>query len=278
MLSAAHDMAMSLGMEKAIEQVRRETGSARLPHVDATAIPPRPIVRVLGRFEVIGAGSVVASRWSSRKARDALKILVCRRGSSIPREQLIDLLWPDADLAMGRRRLSVVLSMVRTALDPERLLAGDPLRSDRQAVALDLDLVSVDAELFLAEASRGRQAAERGQFGMARDALRRAAAFSSASEALAEDPYADWSAGFRMELDQQYRDVLRRLVRLAEDDGEPDDGIEWRTRRSLLDAGDDVAAATLIVALDEAGRCAEAEQYRRTRRRRAEALEAQELP
>lgn len=277
LLSAAHDMAMELGMEGAIQQARRESGSDPLAPAEADAVPPRPTVRVLGRFEVVGAGVGVASRWSSRKARDALKILVCRRGRSIPREQLIDLLWPDTDLATGRGRLSVVLSMVRTALDPDRLMPADPLRSDRQAVALDLDLVSVDAELFLAEASRGRQAAGRGDLEMAREALRRAAAFAAAPEALAEDPYADWSAGFRMELAQEYREVLRALTRLADDVGATDEAIEWRTRLALVDADDDVAIATLIVALDEAGRGAEAEQHRRTRRARAAALEVDEL-
>lgn len=276
LLAAAHDMAMSLGMEGAVEQARRLSGAEHLGGVDVEAVPPRPAVRVLGRFEVVGAGASVPSSWTSRKARDALKILVCRRGRSIPREQLIDLLWPDADVATARGRLSVVLSMVRTALDPDRLMPVDPLRSDRQAVALDLDLVSVDAELFLAEASRGRRAAERGDAEMARGALRRAAAFP-ASAALAEDPYADWSSGFRMELDQEYRKVLRRLVRLAEDDGNADEAIEWRTRLVMLDADDDVSAARLIVALDEAGRGAEAEQHRRTRLARAAALEAEEL-
>lgn len=66
-------------------------------------------------------GTVVpASAWQSRKARDLLKVLMCRRGRPIHREQLMELLWPDEDPKRTSNRLSVALSTVRAVLDPER--------------------------------------------------------------------------------------------------------------------------------------------------------------
>ncbi len=153
----------------------------------------RARVRTLGRFEVVGAGGHEAARWTSRKARDALKVLICRRGRSLPREELIELLWPDVDVAVGRSRLSVVLSMLRAALDPDRRLATDPLRADRQSVSLDLDVVSVDVEEFLAMARDGLR--EGGVGAPDPTALVMAVALGDEGEFLAEDPYADWGRG-----------------------------------------------------------------------------------
>src|SRR5690606_18695280 len=65
----------------------------------------RPQVRVVGGFEVVGLDGTTA-RWSSRKARELLKILVSRRGAPIHRETLMDMLWPDDDPAVLANRLS----------------------------------------------------------------------------------------------------------------------------------------------------------------------------
>ena len=72
---------------------------------------------MLGAFEVSSADGTTA-RWTSRKARKLLKILVAHRGAPVHREVLMDLLWPTVDPATLGNRLSVALSTVRRALDP----------------------------------------------------------------------------------------------------------------------------------------------------------------
>jgi hypothetical protein len=169
-------------------------------------------VRTLGRFEVVAAGATEPARWTSRKARDTLKLLATRRGRAIPREELIDLLWPDLDVPTGRSRLSVTLSLLRNALDPERRLPSDPLRSDRQSVALDLDLVQVDLEELFDAAQRARAALAEGSAD-ARALLARAAGLADAGEFLEEDPYTEWAMETRRQVE-----VLRADLRTALDD------------------------------------------------------------
>src|SRR5699024_10263148 len=113
-------------------------------------------------------------------------------------------------LDAGRSRLSVVLSLVRAALDPERGLPKPPLRADRQAVALDLDVVSVDVEVFLDGAAAGLKAlaaddAEAGRL------LGAASAVAEQGTFLAEEPYAEFAMGMRSEVERTRREVLRAL-------------------------------------------------------------------
>ncbi|HEU4425293.1 MAG TPA: hypothetical protein VFR67_22405, partial [Pilimelia sp.] len=79
------------------------------------------LLRTLGRFEVQVAGCAVPpAAWQSRRARDLLRVLVTRRGRPVPRSELCELLWPDDDPAKTGHRLSVLLSIVRGVLDPDR--------------------------------------------------------------------------------------------------------------------------------------------------------------
>jgi DNA-binding SARP family transcriptional activator len=212
----------------------------------------RARVRTLGRFEVVGAGGHEPARWTSRKARDALKVLICRRGRSLPREELIELLWPDVDVAVGRSRLSVVLSMLRAALDPDRRLATDPLRADRQSVALDLDVVSVDVEEFLAMARDGLREGSVG----APDptALVMAVALGDEGDFLAEDPYADWARPLRGTVDRTRRELLRALAGLAEGADDPAAAVRWWNRLVELDPEDRSARRALADGLARLGR------------------------
>ncbi|QXC63133.1 winged helix-turn-helix domain-containing protein [Aquihabitans sp. G128] len=234
---------------------------------DPHGAPPRSArVRTLGRFEVYGAGQAEPAHWSSRKARDALKVLICRRGRAIAREELIDLLWPEVDVATGRSRLSVVLSMLRTALDPDKRLGTDPLRADRQAVALDLDLVSVDLEELLAHAAKGLRIGTLSEPDV--DELRLAAELAAQGPFLAEDPYAEFADGTRATVERTRRDVLHALARTHQAGGDGREAARWWGQLTDLDPDDDDASESLLAVLEAAGRHGEAADHRAARARR----------
>ena len=89
------------------------------------------IIRTLGGFAVVvGDEEVPLPVWGSRRARQLCKRLAAARGQPVPREQLIDLLWPE-DLGEQRlsARLSVQLSTVRRVL-------GGGVVADRDSVRL----------------------------------------------------------------------------------------------------------------------------------------------
>ncbi|MDQ4033227.1 MAG: hypothetical protein M3332_13585, partial [Actinomycetota bacterium] len=113
--------------------------------------PPVSIL-TLGVFRVVCDGVPIPNTaWKSKKARDLLKILVARR-RPVPRDQLMELLWPEANPVVAANRLSVLLSTVRDVLQP--YLAGvAPLVVTDGAVSFNRAQVKVDVEEFLTQAT-----------------------------------------------------------------------------------------------------------------------------
>ena len=128
---------------------------ARVPHGLRTLLlrdVRQPlVVQALGRFRVFRGGEPLpASAWQSRKARDLLKILVARRGRPTPREYLMEALWPEQSPESLGNRLSVLLSTVRTVLDPDKRYDADHfVAADRSSVWLQAENLAVDVERFL---------------------------------------------------------------------------------------------------------------------------------
>jgi DNA-binding SARP family transcriptional activator len=220
-----------------------------------------PSVRVIGGFEVVGRSGGTAA-WSSRKARELLKILVARRGAPIAREELMGLLWPDEDPSALANRLSVALSTVRRALDPERSLPpGDLISTAVDAVALNLSVVRVDVEHLLEQArsvlTAGRTAAGPPD---PRAADRAAALLDThRGEALPDVPHAEWAAGVRSEV----RVALRALAELVAEDAERREdhlrAVDAHRRVLDTDPYDESAGLGLAIAFNRMGAHGQAE-------------------
>jgi len=187
----------------------------------ATTMDGTIAVRALGAFEVVRSGRTIGpGEWPSRKARELLKILVARRGSHVPRDVLVELLWPDEDPARAARRLSVALSTLRAVLDPDRSRAPDWfVAADRASLWLIRDHVAIDLEAFLNRADAALAVARAGGRAGAATGLRTAQE-AYGGDFLEEDPYEDWATGPREEARATYLDVCHALARLASDQGD----------------------------------------------------------
>jgi DNA-binding SARP family transcriptional activator len=212
-------------------------------------------VRILGAFAVVRGGRPVPiGEWKSRKARDLLKILVSRRGSPIARDELIDLLWPDADPAATANQLSVALSLLRRVLDPQRSGRVDQfVAADRQAVALRLETLEVDLEAFVTEARDGLDRLAGGRADEAERTLARAEA-RYAGDAFPEDPYSEWAIAVREEARGLYVRVASGLASLAMDRGDPGFAARTLRRALVVEPYDEEAHLGLARALATAGR------------------------
>ena len=63
-------------------------------------------ISLLGGFAVVVDGRAVAADvWTRRSAATLVKVLALRPGRQLPREQLVDLLWPDLLLEQAAPRL-----------------------------------------------------------------------------------------------------------------------------------------------------------------------------
>lgn len=163
----------------------RATSEARGFSALALRAMHRPQVRVLGTFEVVSFCGTRAE-WSSRKARELLKMLIAARGNSRSREVYMEILWPGELPSTLGNRFSVAVNVVRRALDPQRLLPTQHhVITEGDSIRLDLTHLDVDLERFLMLAKR--QDAE----------SRDAAAKLYRGEAFSDEVYADWAMQIR---------------------------------------------------------------------------------
>ncbi|MCP4754933.1 MAG: hypothetical protein GY866_28995, partial [Proteobacteria bacterium] len=83
---------------------------------------PTPDLRAefLGKFEVaLGQKAIPPSRWKSKKAKMLFKYLVFKRGKGyVPKEILIELLWPEESPAKTNKRFHVAMASLRKTLEP----------------------------------------------------------------------------------------------------------------------------------------------------------------
>ncbi len=82
--------------------------------------PPQLKITLLGKFNVtLGDKKIPLSRWKSSKALMIFKYLAANRHQGfIPREVLIELLWPEEDMQKTGSRFNVAMSILRKTLEP----------------------------------------------------------------------------------------------------------------------------------------------------------------
>ncbi len=234
------------------------TGPAGLLRTIATPAPIPLAVQVLGGFAVLRDGvRVPLSAWQTKKPRELLKLLVCRRGRPAPREVVMEALWPGDDPQKLGNRLSVALSTLRSVLDPDRRFGAEHfIRADRDSIAIDPEAVLVDVEVFLhaAEAGLSLRSGDRDD---AEEWLAQAEA-TYAGDVLEEDPYSEWAVSLREEARATYISVAHALARDASDTGRDEDALRYFLRILSRDAYDEGAHLGIVSALERLGRRGEA--------------------
>ena len=234
-------------------------GPAGVLRTIATPAPTPLAVQVLGGFAVLRDGvPVPLSAWRTKKPRELLKILVCRRGRPAPRELLMETLWPGEDPQKLGNRLSVALSTLRTVVDPERRFGPEHfVRADRDSIAIDLEAVLVDVEVFLHEAETGFSLRSGARAVDAEEWLAQAEAVY-AGDVLEEDPYSDWAVSLREEARATYSSVAHALARDAAEAGRDDDALRYFLRALSRDSYDEGAHLGVVSTLERLGRRGEA--------------------
>src|SRR5919108_16203 len=83
--------------------------------------PGRPPLRIhlLGGFGVQRPGPLEVSGWQRRSAKTLTKLLATCPGHALHKEQILEILWPDADVCSALNSLGKALHAARRALEPE---------------------------------------------------------------------------------------------------------------------------------------------------------------
>ncbi|MCB0907834.1 MAG: winged helix-turn-helix domain-containing protein, partial [Nocardioidaceae bacterium] len=249
-LAALVETATRLGA-RALVAAARDLGRAGDPDRNVR-------IRTLGGFGVDRDGEPVPlTAWQSKKARDLLKILVARRGSAVPREELLEALWPGEPASRTSNRLSVALSTLRAVLEATSRAPDAPVVvADRVCVRLDRAQVEIDVEQFLADAEAGLRLT-RTDDAAALEVLARAEA-AYLGEVLPEDAYDEEFTSLRDEARAAFLAVARALARIEEHAGHPEAAGRHYQRLLAVDPFDEAAHLGLVSALSLAGQHGEA--------------------
>lgn len=160
---------------------------------------------LLGSFSVVVDGRPIPDQaWRRRSAAALVKLLALQPGRRLPRERLVDLLWPDLLLDQAAPRLHKAAHYARVALGTP---GGVVLSGDSVSLLPDAHIV-VDADRFDA-ATDGYQSS--GDLTAARAALE-----VYAGDLLPEDAYEPWTAEARHRLHARYVELLRATGRWTE--------------------------------------------------------------
>ncbi|HVK05383.1 MAG TPA: winged helix-turn-helix domain-containing protein, partial [Armatimonadaceae bacterium] len=104
-------------------------------------------VQLLGGVRAEGLDRVV-ERFPTQKTTALFAYLALHAERPHPREELLDLLWPDAPLEATRNRLNQALSSLRRQFEGPEADFGSVLLSDRLTVQVNPALVVTDVSAF----------------------------------------------------------------------------------------------------------------------------------
>ena len=114
----------------------------------------------LGRLSA-RRGDQVITRFASSRVAALLARLALFPHRDHPREELIDLLWPDSDLDAGRLSLRVALASLRRQLEPPDVPPGSVVAADRATIRLRPAAFRCDAAEFESALKAARAAPPR---------------------------------------------------------------------------------------------------------------------
>jgi DNA-binding SARP family transcriptional activator len=147
-----------------------------------------------------------------------------------PRDALIELLWPDADLDAARASLRVALSFLRQHLEPPGSPPGSVLLAEHASVRLNPNAVVTDVAAFEA----ALQAASHAQ--TPQEQLRcLVEAVERYRGELLPGCYEEWALLERERLAEAYLQALSRLTRLLEAEGDLPRALDYSRRAVTAD-------------------------------------------
>lgn len=227
--------------------------SGRAERVTGARGDTRVEIRMLGCFKVWRAGhDVASSSFGGRRSRQLLQILLTSRGRLVPKDVLIEALWPYQDPADPEGNLAVLASRARHALGEASLILSRP----GGYLYADDDRTWVDAETLAREVERGRMLLASGNTAAALRAYRSALALWT-GEPLMENMYAEWAQRFRRRFALLYEEALEGLAQASLELGQAttalDAARQLTQRAPLSEEGYVLLMKALAAAGDSAG-------------------------
>lgn len=175
---------------------------------------PRLMIRTLGPFSVVRGGHPLpAAALGGPKPLMLLKVLLLNGGRDVPKDVLMEALWPDAGESAGEKNLKINLHRLRKALEPFAVKAFGHIYLGQKGgrISLAADLVSVDTDTFISLARSGRRLESQGDPEGALASYQEAAALYR-GDYFSDDPYMEGVVENREMYKRTCVDLLERAA------------------------------------------------------------------
>jgi DNA-binding SARP family transcriptional activator len=214
--------ALPVKVQKAIHRSKRE----------------RLNVKTLGGFQVFrNKQTPIGGReWTGRRPKLLLKSILVHGSREIPKDILVDDLWPKSGQRAASRNFKVNLHRLRKILEPDmdRSFGSSYIHLKDGLVSLDKDLCTTDIETFLGLLKKIRNQSDTGGDTKTILSLCRQAEALYQGDFLPEDPYEPWIEIKRAALKENYITLLFRMTDIFDGLGGGDPAVH--TCRKILRA------------------------------------------
>jgi DNA-binding SARP family transcriptional activator len=175
--------------------------------------------RLLGQVDLaVGERVLIDKDWPRRSARSLLLLLLATPGHALPRERVLDSLWPASTPEAARNALYIALHTLRRVLEPDLVggRASSYVEVSTETIRIGTSPgCQVDVDAFAAWLTRARST------GQDTRSLLREAVTAYRGDLLADEPYADWPVARREALRQAWQRAVLDLAELDAAVGEP---------------------------------------------------------
>ncbi len=202
----------NLKIRNRTREIRRTIHRSRAPHLS---------IETLGGFRVIRGDALMREdEWDRSQPKQLLKAIVSYGTKEIPKETLIDQLWPEERPKSAENDFKTALQRLRKSLEPEmnKEFGSSYIHLQDNIVSLDADLCQVDANDILPSVNKGQEKKKKKN---PREAL---STYNEAIEMykgdfLPDETYLPWAEKRREELKGKYVDALGKAANLYDKQG-----------------------------------------------------------
>jgi LuxR family maltose regulon positive regulatory protein len=206
--------------------------------VEAAGVPIQ--IRTLGRFEVRRANGDLISdgQWVGNRQKLLLKAIVVNGCREIPKDILMDAIWPDSGIDASLGRFKVTLHRLRRILEPhtDGRKGSSCISLKDNRISLDSERCQVDANDFLAACDEIRRVNKDDDDDRCLSACQRAIDIYG-GDFLPEEPYLNWAETKRSALRDRYLGVLMEMAMLLERKNDLEQAVQccrWAIRTDPL--------------------------------------------
>jgi len=212
-------------------------------------------IETLGQFTIQCNGKILDHKTlGGSKPILLLKAIVCHGSKDIPKEILIDNLWPDATAKAGEKNFKINLHRLRKALEPhpKKEFGYSYIIHKAGLISLDGELVTLDVDEFMAFGARAVAKEQEEQFETAHGYYDHVMKLYK-GDYFSEEPYVEWMARKRELFRTRFMELMQKKARLHEELDQRDSAISTWHRILGVDACFESAYRNLMILYADGG-------------------------